>query len=315
MGTIKLNYCRFVDVEPNNHLTFAMLIDSPENSYFTKKKTIRVNGELIDLSNPLVMGVLNVTPDSFFDGGRYATLASAYEHAVEMISAGAAIIDIGACSTRSGSIDVGTEEELKRLLPVAKQIRKAFPDVLLSIDTYRAEVAEVVVGEVGDCIINDISGGLLDENMFATIARLKVPYILMHIQGTPATMQQNPQYNNITKEVIFQLSKGVYKLHELGVSDVIIDPGFGFGKTIDHNFELFNHLDAFRFLELPMLVGVSRKSMIYKHLGISPDDSLNGTTVLNTLALKAGANILRVHDVKEAVQTIRIFQKIKQFAQ
>ncbi|MBN2806208.1 MAG: dihydropteroate synthase [Prolixibacteraceae bacterium] len=291
-----------------------MLINPPEKNYFNKKDTIRYNGKLITLDKPLVMGILNVTPDSFYDGGRYATIEDAVHHAGEMLQAGAGIIDIGASSTRPGADYLAPEQELKRLIPVLRQIKRQFPDAILSIDTCHASVAETLVGEFGDFIINDVSGGLSDPAMFTTIARLKVPYVLMHMQGTPKTMQQNPVYQNVTKEVIKQLSEGVYRLHELGVSDVIIDPGFGFGKSIDHNYELMNHLDAFRFFELPVLVGVSRKSMIYRLLGHTPEDSLNGTTILNTLALQSGANILRVHDVKAAVEAVEIFEKIKQFA-
>ncbi len=291
-----------------------MLIDSPSDRYFIKKKTIRYNGELIDLSVPLVMGILNVTPDSFFDGGRYNSVDSALKQAEKIVAEGASIIDVGAYSTRPGAAEVSADEELQRLLPVAVELRKAFPSTIISIDTFRAEVAEKVIDKIGDCIINDVSGGLLDDRMFETVARLKVPYILMHMKGTPQNMQQNPTYENVTKEVIKSLSERVYKLHELGVSDVIIDPGFGFAKTIDHNYELFNHLDAFRFFELPILVGISRKSMIYKFLGNTPDESLNGTTVLNTLALIGGADILRVHDVKPAVDAVKITQHLKSFS-
>lgn len=291
-----------------------MLIDPPEKNYFVKKDTIRYNGKLIDLSKPLVMGILNVTPDSFYDGGQYSTINDAVNHVGQMLEDGARVIDIGACSTRPGAMEVGADQELKRLVPVVRQIKRTYPNALLSIDTYHSKVAEQIVGEFGDCIINDISGGSFDPEMFKTVARLRVPYILMHVKGTPQTMHQNPVYENVTKEVIKQLSEGVYKLHELGVNDVIIDPGFGFAKTIDHNYELLNHLDAFRFFELPVLVGISRKSMIYKLFGNSPDDSLNGTTVLNTLALQGGANFLRVHDVKAAVEAVEIFEKLKQFA-
>jgi dihydropteroate synthase len=291
-----------------------MLINPPEKNYFNKKDTIRYNGKLITLDKPLVMGILNVTPDSFYDGGRYATIEDAVLHASEMLNEGASIIDIGASSTRPGANYLTPDQELKRLIPVVRQIRRQFPDAIISIDTCHAIVAKTLVGEFGDCIINDVSGGQSDPEMFRTIARLKVPYVLMHMQGTPSTMQLHPVYQNVTKDVIRQLSEGVYRLHELGVGDVIIDPGFGFGKTIDHNYELMNHLDAFRFFELPVLVGISRKSMIYRLLGHSPNDSLNGTTVLNTLALQSGANILRVHDVKAAVEAVEIFEKLKQFA-
>jgi dihydropteroate synthase len=288
-----------------------MLIESLEKKYFKVKNTIRYNGELVDLATPLVMGILNVTPDSFYDGGRYNSIENAVKHAAEMLAEGASIIDIGACSTRPGAEEITADEELKRLIPVITEIRKNFPSAILSVDTFRATVAEKVVDLIGDCIINDISGGTLDNHMFETVARLKVPYVLMHIQGTPQTMQQNPSYQNVTKEVIKQLSEGVFRLHEMGVCDVIIDPGFGFGKNLDHNFELFNNLDAFRIFELPLLVGVSRKSMVYKFFGQNLEESLNGTTVLNTLALLGGAKILRVHDVKPAVEAIKIVERLK----
>jgi len=288
-----------------------MFIESSEKKYFKSKNTVRYNGELIDLTTPLVMGILNITPDSFYDGGRYNTLEKAIRRVAEMLDEGASIIDIGACSTRPGAKEISANEELKRLIPVVAEIRQKFPKAILSVDTFRSSVAEKVVGEIGDCIINDISGGTLDNHLFETVARLKVPYVLMHIQGTPQTMQQNPTYQNVTKEVIKQLSEGVFRLHEMGVCDVIIDPGFGFGKNLDHNFELFNNLDAFRIFELPLLVGVSRKSMVYKFLGQTPEESLNGTTILNTLALIGGAKILRVHDVKPAVEAIKIVERLK----
>lgn len=291
-----------------------MLIDSPLDRYFIKKKTIRYNGELVDLSKPMVMGILNVTPDSFFDGGKYLSAQDALSQAYYIVGEGASIIDVGAYSTRSGAAEISVEEELNRLLPVVTQLRKTFPSIIISIDTFRAEVAEKVVDTIGDCIINDVSGGLLDDKMFETVARLKVPYILMHMKGTPQNMQLNPTYENVTKEVIKSLSERVYKLHELGVSDVIIDPGFGFAKTLDHNYEIFSNLEAFRFFELPLLVGISRKSMIYKILKSTPEKSLNGTTVLNTLALQYGADILRVHDVKSAVEAVKIIQYLKRFS-
>ena len=291
----------------------SMVVDPPVKRYFKKKKTILYDGRLIDLSTPLVMGILNVTPDSFFDGGRYNSVENAIERARQIIQQGGQMIDVGAYSTRPGADDVTVEEELHRLIPVVKAIKREFPEVIVSVDTFRASVAKTLVDECGPCIINDISGGTMDDAMFETVALLNVPYILMHIQGAPATMQQNPQYKNVTKEVIKSLSEGVFKLHELGVSDVIIDPGFGFGKTMEHNYELFNHLDAFRFFELPLLVGISRKSMIYRLFENKPEDSLNGTTVLNTLALQAGADVLRVHDVHEAVEAVQITEKLKTF--
>jgi dihydropteroate synthase len=292
-----------------------MIVNPSGKRYFKSKRTILYNGKLIDLSSPLVMGILNITPDSFYDGGKFNTVSLALERTKEMIEQGAAIIDIGACSTRPGAKLPDCKEELVRLLPVVEIIKKKFPDVMLSIDTFRSEIAAEIVENFGACIINDISAGSFDKKMFETIAKYNVPYIIMHMQGTPQTMQTNPVYKNVTKEVIRYLSEKVYHLHSMGVSDVIVDPGFGFGKSIDHNYELFNHLDAFRFLELPLLVGVSRKSMIYKLLDKTPVESLNGTTILNTLALQAGANILRVHDVGAAVEAITILKKLNEFAE
>lgn len=291
-----------------------MIVPPFDKRYFRKKSTILYNGELIDLSTPLVMGILNITPDSFYDGGKFNTVTTALTHVEKMLSEGASIIDIGACSTRPGVEEITYQEELERLLPIVQEVKRVFPDILVSIDTFRATVAERVTSEIGDCIINDISGGNLDPMMFETIARIKVPYILMHIQGTPQTMQLNPTYDNVTKDVIKQLSKSVYQLQEKGVSDIIIDPGFGFGKSINHNYELFNNLDSFRMFELPLLVGISRKSMIYKLLNQSPEESLNGTISLNTLALLAGADILRVHDVKPAIDAIKIIEQLKNFS-
>lgn len=292
-----------------------MIVNPSDKKYFRCKNSIRYNGHLVNLSRPLVMGILNITTDSFYDGGRHIQIDNALTYVAKMIIDGAAIIDIGACSTRPGAKPVSEAEELNRLLPLIEKIRKQFPNIILSVDTFRAKIAKTVVEEFGDIIINDISGGQMDPEMFETIARLKVPYVLMHMQGSPQNMQLSPHYNNVTKEVIKTLSEGVYRLHELGVADVIIDPGFGFGKTLEHNFELFNHLDAFRFFELPLLVGISRKSMIYKLLDTNPENSLNGTTVLNTYALQAGASILRVHDVKPAVEAVTIYEKLKVFAQ
>ena len=283
-----------------------MIIESTNNRYFEVKNTLQYNGNLIDLTTPLVMGILNITPDSFYDGGRFDSLDKAVAHTAEMLAEGASIIDIGACSTRPGADEITADEELKRLIPIITEIRKSFPSAILSVDTFRAVVAEKVVYTIGDCIINDISGGTLDNHMFETVARLKVPYVLMHIQGTPQTMQKNPTYENVTKEVIKHLSEGVFRLHEMGVCDVIIDPGFGFGKTVEHNYELLNNLEYFSIFDLPILVGISRKSMINKVLHITPDEALNGTTVLNTIALMKGANLLRVHDVKEAVEAVKL---------
>lgn len=254
---------------------------------------------------PLIMGILNVTPDSFFDGGKYTEEHIWLEHTGKMISEGAWIIDIGAYSTRPGAKDVSETEELERLIKVILSIRKAFPEILISVDTFRANVAEKAV-MAGANIINDISGGTLDDKMFEMVARLKVPYVLMHIQGNPQIMQQNPQYNNVTEEVLAFLSGKIRRLKELGCEQLIIDPGFGFGKTVEHNFQLLKDLEKFRSLGYPVLAGLSRKSMINKLLNIRSKESLNGTSVLNTIAIQNGATILRVHDVKEAKEAVTI---------
>ncbi|MDA3880459.1 MAG: dihydropteroate synthase [Prolixibacteraceae bacterium] len=292
-----------------------MIISTSDKKYFQKKSLINYNGSLYDLSIPRVMGILNVTPDSFYDGGRYSHIGTAIERVGQMLGEGADIIDVGACSTRPGAVMPDADEELSRLMPVIGEIKRLYPEAVLSVDTFRASVVSALVNKFGCIIVNDISAGGIDSEMFRTVAGLNVPYILMHMRGTPETMQNNPSYKNVTKEVVKELSVNLNKLYALGVNDVVIDPGFGFAKTIDHNYELFNHLDAFRFFEIPLLVGVSRKSMLYKFLGGTPDDALNATTVLNTLALQAGANILRVHDVKPAVEAVAVYNKLKEFAQ
>ncbi|MCX6230029.1 MAG: dihydropteroate synthase [Bacteroidetes bacterium] len=253
----------------------------------------------------MVMGILNITDDSFYDGGQHVTVTAALKHCAKMLDEGAAIIDIGASSTRPGAQLMSATEEAVKLLPVITAIRNEFPEAIISVDTYHASVAEMAVDN-GAGIINDISGGEFDPGMFTTIARLKVPYVLMHIKGRPENMQQNPVYNNLMQEVMLYFSEKVNQLRALGVNDIIIDPGFGFGKTTEHNYELLQKLEVFSMLELPVLVGFSRKSMINKVLKCKPEDALNGTTVLNTIALLKGANILRVHDVKEAVEAIKI---------
>lgn len=257
----------------------------------------------------MVMGILNITSDSFFDGGDYLSENQWLERALEMQTQGADIIDIGACSTRPGATQVPFEEELERIVKATELIRKNVPNVLVSVDTYRAKIAEAAV-KSGAHIINDISGGTMDSEMFTTIARLKIPYILMHIQGTPQTMQQNPVYDNVVEDVLGFFNKKIAELTSLGVSKVILDPGFGFGKTIAHNYQLMSELSSFATLDLPLLVGVSRKSMIYKVLNTTPAEALNGTTVLNTIALQKGARILRVHDVKEAKETIELLKQL-----
>lgn len=272
---------------------------------------MNVNGKLMDLSHPQVMGILNVTPDSFYAGSRQQTEKDIINRADQIVEEGASIIDIGAYSSRPQAENISPEEEMRRLRTGLEIINRHHPGSVVSVDTFRAEVARMCVEEYGAAIINDISAGEMDPQMFGTIARLGVPYIIMHMQGTPQNMQMNPHYDNLLKEVFFYFSEKVQKLRDLGVKDIILDPGFGFGKTLEHNYRLMNHLEEFSIFELPVLVGVSRKSMIYNLLGGTPDDALNGTTVLNTLSLLKGANILRVHDVKVAVETVQIVQKMK----
>lgn len=256
-------------------------------------------------SPPLVMGILNITSDSFYDGGKYLKEAEWLAQAQKMITEGADIIDIGAYSTRPGAENVSEETEIERLTATIQSIRKAFPEVLISADTFRAKVAEKAI-EAGANIINDISGGTMDEKMFETVAKLNVPYVLMHIQGTPATMQVDPTYQNVTKEVMAFFEERIALLEKLGLKKVILDPGFGFGKTMEHNYELLQNLEQFQKFGLPVLAGISRKSMIYKLLNISQQESLNGTTILNTIAIQKGAKLLRVHDVKEAKEVVTL---------
>ena len=291
-----------------------MLITSSASKFFKRKNLINLNGQLIDLSNPIVMGILNVSPDSFYDGGKYITEDAILQRAEQMMEEGVTIIDVGAVSTRPGIGAMSTKEELTRLLPAVTAIRKRFPDVPISIDTFRSWVALRVIDECGACIINDISGGEFDEHMYETIGKLSVPYILMHIQGTPKTMQDDPQYDDIIKDISKYFSEKVRKLTKAGVKDIIIDPGFGFGKNLDHNYDLLNRLDSFKVFQLPVLVGVSRKSMIHKLLKVDAANSLTGTITANTLALLGGADILRVHDVKEAVESVKIFTRLKEAA-
>lgn len=272
---------------------------------------INVNGRLMDLSEPQVMGILNVTPDSFYAGSRMETEKDIINRLHQITSEGASILDIGAYSSRSGAEHISTEEEMNRLRTGLDLVRKHQPEAVVSVDTFRADVAKMCVEEFGAAMINDISAGQLDAAMFGTIAQLGVPYIMMHMQGTPQNMQMNPHYDNLLKEVFLYFAERVQKLRDLGAKDIIIDPGFGFGKTLEHNYELMNHLDEFRLFELPLLVGISRKSMIYKLLGTTPEEALNGTTVLNTLALMKGANILRVHDVKAAKEAVTLVEKMK----
>lgn len=271
--------------------------------------TINCSGQLIDLSIPKVMGILNLTPNSFFDGGRYTTDDEIILKVEKMLSYGAAFIDVGAYSSKPNAEFVSEAEELQRIVPIVNLILKHFPETLLSIDTFRSEVAKACI-ENGAVIINDISAGNLDSNMLQTVAKYNVPYIMMHMRGTPQTMQTMTSYENIVKEILFCFSEKVALARSLGINDLIIDPGFGFAKTLEQNYEVLQKLELFQMLELPLLAGVSRKSMIYKTLETSADEALNGTTVLNTIALSKGAKILRVHDVKEAVECVTLFNKI-----
>lgn len=272
---------------------------------------INVNGRLMDLSEPQVMGILNVTPDSFYAGSRGVTEQSIVDRLHQCMNEGASIVDIGAYSSRPGAQEVSVAEEMERLRTGLELVRKHRPDAIVSVDTFRADVAKMCVEEYGVALINDISAGQMDNQMFTTIARLGVPYIIMHMKGTPQDMQIAPKYDHFLKEIFYYFSEKVQKLRDLGVKDIIIDPGFGFGKTLEHNYELMNHLEEFVLFELPILVGISRKSMIYRLLDITPEEALTGTTALNTIALQKGAHILRVHDVREAVETVKIVQKMK----
>ena len=273
-------------------------------------KTITLNKLPLDLSTPVVMGILNVTPDSFYDGGKYTTETAVIRRINQIVEEGAGIIDVGAYSTRPGAAFVDEQEELGRLSWAVELVRKYYPNLPVSIDTFRAGVAREIVSCLGEVIVNDISGGTLDENMFDFVAETGVPYIMMHIQGTPQTMQQNPVYEDVVREVRQFLTERIAVLNAKGFDNIILDPGFGFGKTLVHNYELMSGMDTYQDLGYPLLVGISRKTMIYKLLGGTAQDALNGTTVLNTIALLKGANILRVHDVKEAVETVRIVQQL-----
>jgi len=272
---------------------------------------INIRGHLYDLSVPRVMGIINITPDSFYAGSRYSDIDEIKRAVQMMLSEGADMIDVGGFSSRPGATHVSETEEKKRLATALESIRKHFPDTILSVDTCRASITEWVVQQYGVDIINDISGGRADEKMYATIARLQVPYIIMHMRGTPADMQQYANYRNVTQEVIYELSECLYHARYAGINDIIIDPGFGFAKTMDHNYELLANLEAFKVLEVPLLVGISRKSMIYKLLNIQPEQALNGTTAIHMVALMKGATILRVHDVGAAKEAIKIFEATK----
>jgi len=270
------------------------------------KKNINCKGKLLDLSNPIVMGILNITPDSFYDGNKYKSENEIAKRAEQILSEGGKIIDVGAYSSRPGTKIISEKEELNRLIFALEIINKKNPDAIISVDTFRARIAKIVVKNYNVSIINDISAGQFDPDMFCTMGHLNVPYIIMHTKGNPQNMQNNPQYSNVIKEIALYFSDKILKASIFGINDLIIDPGFGFGKTIEHNYTILNELDKFKMFERPILVGMSRKSMIYHPLNITPEEALPGTIALNAIALQKGANILRVHDVREAVQNIQI---------
>jgi dihydropteroate synthase len=273
------------------------------------KQSINCKGKLVDLDRPRVMGIINVTPDSFHDGGQYNHIDGVLKRTETHLKDGADFIDVGAVSTRPGSDDVGEEEELQRLIPAVEAIHKAWPNALISVDTYRSKVAEEAL-QVGACIINDISAGSFDEQMFDVIQSHQVPYILMHMQGTPKTMQEAPQYENVVIEVVDFFIKHLQHLQDRGIHDLIVDPGFGFGKSLTHNYALLQHLDQLKVLDVPILAGISRKSMINKVLKTKPEHALNGTTALHMVALDRGARILRVHDTKEARECVALWEAL-----
>ena len=273
--------------------------------------TINCKGTLINLSTPKVMGIVNVTPDSFFDGGKLTDADAVVFQVEKMLQEGATFIDLGGYSSKPGAEFVSEAEELNRVIPVVKLLVEKFPDILLSIDTFRSEVAKQAI-ENGAALINDISAGLLDENMLETAAKLQVPYIMMHMKGTPKTMQSLANYDDLLKEMNFYFSERIAKARRFGLNDIIIDPGFGFAKTLEQNYELLQNLELLQFHDLPILAGISRKSMIYKVLETSPGEALNGTTFLNAFCLQKGANILRVHDVKEAVECVKLMGQFKE---
>jgi dihydropteroate synthase len=280
-----------------------------KDTFFQKKVTVNAGGKLIDLSSPKVMGIINITPDSFYAESRKTGIADVLQQAEKMLANGATFLDIGAYSSRPGATDISVQEETDRLLPVVEVIVSTFPDVVISIDTFRAKVAEDAIHS-GAHMINDISGGELDEDMFTTVARLQVPYILMHMKGNPQTMQQLANYEDVFAEVYDYFVQKIYRLKQLGVHDIILDPGFGFAKKPEHSYALMNRLQEFNILQLPILAGISRKKMIYSLLNTTADEALNGTTALNAIALMKGASILRVHDVKQAVEAVKIYKAV-----
>jgi len=282
-----------------------------QNTHLPIQTTLQSKGRLLHLSKPAVMGILNATPDSFYNKGRDSGLEAILANAGKMLKEGALILDIGGASTKPGAAIMNADEELQRVIPVVEAIYKEFPDAWLSVDTYNARVAKEAI-QAGASIINDVSSGRFDREMLQTVAMLKVPYIAMHMQGTPETMQQDPKYGDVVVEVLEYLKDVLEQCNETGIADIIIDPGFGFGKTVEHNFQLLQSLSTFRILGKPILAGLSRKSMICKTLKVNPEHALNGTTALNMVALLNGASILRVHDVKEAIETIKLFEQLDQ---
>jgi dihydropteroate synthase len=279
-----------------------------KDTLFSIKQTVNCGGRLLSLKEPLVAGILNLTPDSFYDGGRHKNESDVMQHVAQMIEEGADIIDIGAYSSRPHAKHITEEEEMSRLVPALTGIRRLFPDVIISVDTFRSGIVQKVVRDFKVQIVNDISAGIMDMNMMSVVASLGVPYIMMHMKGTPSTMQSNPVYNDVVKEILSFFAERIQQAKYAGIEDIILDPGFGFGKKRSHNYTLLRELRVFEILGFPVMVGVSHKSMVYQPLDISVHEALNGTTVLNTMALINGANILRVHDVKEAKQAIKLFQ-------
>ncbi len=294
---------RFLINSLNSEVETSQLPEKPEY--------INIGGKLLDLAIPRVMGIINVTPDSFYKGSRVKTEKEIMATASKMLEEGADILDIGGYSSRPDATEVTVDVEKDRVLNAIRLIKREFPQAVVSVDTFRAEVALDAVEDCGAMIINDISGGEADSDMFTIVRKLNVPYIMMHMQGTPATMQKNPHYDDVVADILKWFSEKIVLLQSEGVKDIILDPGFGFGKTADHNFEMLRRLNDFTIAGLPLLIGISRKSLIWKTLDITPGDALNGTSVLNAVALLNGADILRVHDVKEAVQTIRLIEKLK----
>jgi dihydropteroate synthase len=283
---------------------------STSATLFSRNFSLNLGGRILDLASPVVMGILNATPDSFYPGSRLPGPERAVEMAREMVMQGASILDVGAVSSRPGAVRIPVEEELNRLIPVVEALRSELPDCTLSVDSWRSSVVKILYERFHIDMVNDISAGQMDPQMFSTMADLNIPYVMMHMQGTPENMQDDPSYGNVVDHILQFFGERVHKLRKLGVNDIVIDPGFGFGKTLEQNYQLLRELDAFRILELPLMAGISRKSMIYKTLDIDPGQALNGTTAAHMAALLSGANILRVHDVKEAVETVKIFLQI-----